>query len=128
MHCGRWRCSRRGSGSVPRHPASSGSSCAGSGRRAERRRKAKREVRTRMSRTAGDRTGTVRTKNEPHRTVGLEKVERRGFLKPRRMSEVLILPFAFPALGHDVKQAYRTHSRDLLAQKCELFVPWSMAM
>src|SRR5690348_434125 len=127
MHCGRWRCSRRGCGNAPPRRASSGSSCGDSGRRAARR-KAKREVRTRISRAAGDRTGTGRTKNEPHRTVGLEKVERRGFLKPRRMYEVLTLPFAFPALGHDVKQVYRTHSRDLLAQKCELFVPWSMAM
>jgi hypothetical protein len=60
--------------------------------------------------------------------VGLEELERREFLKPRRIYEVLTLPFAFPALGHDVKQVYRTHSRDLLAQKCELFVPLPFPM
>jgi hypothetical protein len=42
---------------------------------------------------------------------------RRGFLKPGRMYEVLTLPIAFPALGHDVSIVYRTHSKDLLAQK-----------
>ena len=30
---------------------------------------------------------------------------------------------AFPALGHDVSIDYRTHPRDLLAQKLNLFVP-----
>ncbi len=42
---------------------------------------------------------------------------RRGFLKPGRMSEVLTLPIVFPALGHDVSIVYRTHPKDLLAQK-----------
>jgi len=33
------------------------------------------------------------------------------------MSEVLTLPIVFPALGHDVSIVYRTHPKDLLAQK-----------
>jgi hypothetical protein len=33
------------------------------------------------------------------------------------MFEVLTLPTVFPALGHDVSKAYRTHPKDLLAQK-----------
>ncbi len=45
------------------------------------------------------------------------KMGRRGFLKPGRMSEVLTLPIVFPALGHDVSIVYRTHPKDLLAQK-----------
>jgi hypothetical protein len=42
---------------------------------------------------------------------------RRGFLKPGRIFEALTLPIVFPALGPDVSIAYRTHSKDLLAQK-----------
>ena len=33
------------------------------------------------------------------------------------------MPTAFPALGHDVNVDYRTHPRDLLAQKLSLFAP-----
>jgi hypothetical protein len=33
------------------------------------------------------------------------------------MYEVLTLPTAFPALGHDVNKVCRTHPKDLLAQK-----------
>jgi hypothetical protein len=39
------------------------------------------------------------------------------------MYEVLTTPSAFPALGHDVSIDYRTHPRDLLAQKLSLSVP-----
>jgi|GEM_PF-6990655 hypothetical protein len=42
---------------------------------------------------------------------------RRGFLKPGRIFEALTTPTVFPALGHDVSEVYRTHSKDLLAQK-----------
>jgi hypothetical protein len=42
---------------------------------------------------------------------------RRGFLKPGRIFEALTLPTVFPALGPDVSKVYRTHSKDLLAQK-----------
>jgi hypothetical protein len=42
---------------------------------------------------------------------------RRGFLKPGRIFEALTPPTVFPALGHDVSEVYRTHSKDLLAQK-----------
>ncbi len=31
--------------------------------------------------------------------------ERRGFLKPNGIAEVLTPPFAFPALGHGVNEA-----------------------
>ena len=41
------------------------------------------------------------------------------------MYEVLTTLFAFPALGHDVNVDYRTHPRDLLAQKLSLFAPRS---
>jgi hypothetical protein len=39
------------------------------------------------------------------------------------MYEVLTMPFAFPALGHDVSTDYRTHSVDLSAQKLSLSAP-----
>jgi hypothetical protein len=39
------------------------------------------------------------------------------------MYEVLTTLSAFPALGHDVSIDYRTHPRDLLAQKLSLSVP-----
>jgi len=38
-------------------------------------------------------------------------------LKPGRIFEALTTPTVFPALGHDVSEVYRTHSKDLLAQK-----------
>jgi hypothetical protein len=46
-----------------------------------------------------------------------------GFLKPSRIFEALTLPSVFPALGHGVSKDYRTHSKDLLAQKVCLFAP-----
>ncbi len=67
--------------------------------------------------------------NESRREARLVMLlERRGFLKPRRMYEVLTRPSAFPALGHGVNQEYRTHPRDLLAQKLSLLVPFSGKM
>jgi hypothetical protein len=63
--------------------------------------------------------------NESHRRAGLVMLlERRGFLKPRRMYEVRTWPSAFPALGHGVNREYCTHPRDLLAQKLSLLVPF----
>src|SRR6185437_9747832 len=56
-------------------------------------------------------------KIEPRRQAGLEKLERRGFLKPRRMYEVLTLPFAFPALGPDVKQSLSNPPERLVGSK-----------
>jgi hypothetical protein len=42
------------------------------------------------------------------------------------MYEALTIPSVVPALGRDVSIDYRTHSRDLLAQKLELFVPFTV--
>jgi hypothetical protein len=39
------------------------------------------------------------------------------------MYEALTMPAAVPALGHGVRTDYRTHPKDLLAQKVSLFVP-----
>jgi hypothetical protein len=62
-------------------------------------------------------------KTSPAGWAGLASKERRRFLKPRRMYEVLTTLSAFPALGHHVSIDYRTHPRDLLAQKLSLSVP-----
>src|SRR6266498_3547619 len=58
-----------------------------------------------------------RKRRSPASAELLQGRERRGFLKPSRMYEVLTLPTVFPALGRDVNKACRTHPKDLLAQK-----------
>src|SRR6185437_4173070 len=69
-----------------------------------------------VTRESCDTAGASSTKKSPT-GVGLAKLERRGFLKPRRMYEVLTLPFAFPALGHDVKQSLSNPPERLVGSK-----------
>jgi hypothetical protein len=67
---------------------------------------------------------TPRGKQEAPRERGfMKRQNEEGFLKPCRIMRFSPKPTAVPALGHDVNPVYRTHPKDLLAQKQSLFAP-----